>query len=69
MVVTMKTMKNILRRHFLGLPSATINEASYECHEELPRWSKIGVDTCPFRLCILGWSFGPERILRLLLSS
>lgn len=37
--------------------------ASYECHDELPRWLKMGVETCPFRLCSLGFSFVPARIL------
>ncbi len=36
------------------LPNLTIREASYECQDELPRWSKIGVETGPFSM----WSFG-----------
>lgn len=50
------------------LPSDTIMAASYECHDELPRWLNIGVETGPLRLCILGLLGGPARILRLVRS-
>jgi hypothetical protein len=45
-------------------PSHTMMAASYECHEELPRWLRSGVDTRPLRLCIVGFSFGPAKTLR-----
>ena len=43
-------------------PSLTIRLASYECHDELPRWSKMGVDTGPFKLCIEKLFGGPASI-------
>jgi len=45
------------------LPSPTIMAASYECHEELPRWLKMGVETGPLRLCNRRFSRVPPRIL------
>lgn len=55
---------NTNRNHLLPFPIETIKEASYECHEEVPRWWKRGVITSPFKLCNLGLSFGPARIFR-----
>jgi hypothetical protein len=56
--------KNTSRSHLLPFPIETIREASYECHEDVPRWWKRGVTTSPFKLCNLGLSFGPARIFR-----
>jgi hypothetical protein len=55
---------NTNRSHLLPFPIETIKEASYECHEDVPRWWKSGVTTSPFKLCNLGLSFGPARIFR-----
>jgi hypothetical protein len=55
---------NTSRSHLLPFPIETIREASYECHEDVPRWWKRGVTTSPFKLCSLGLSFGPARIFR-----
>lgn len=55
---------NTSRSHLLPFPIETIREASYECHDDVPRWWKRGVTTSPFKLCNLGLSFGPARIFK-----
>lgn len=45
-------------------PTETMRAASYECHDELPRWLKMGVWTWPLRLWRRKLSGGPARTLR-----
>jgi hypothetical protein len=48
----------------LNLPIDIIKAASYECHEDAPRWWKRGVMTSPFSRCISSFPSGPERIFK-----